>query len=209
MTTQNESKYETSPAYWAHLVEDIQSGKANFKDMSWDNLIGLHVYSGGHSDDFDKYEGENIKRMRVIMALKKKLSLSKGNENYQELVQGFQTYVDGQSELCPDNQALMEILPSLLKLQNDKGRVYGRSYAKHGDVSIFLNVERKFDRIGNIMDRAMREGTDTLHSEASATATETFLDTVVDLGLYALMWAGYIKEMYPQEWERFLTANKL
>lgn len=126
-----------------------------------------------------------------------------------ELVHGFQAYVDEQSEFCPDNQALMEILPKLLKLQNDKGRVYGRSYAKHGDVSIFLNVERKFDRIGNIMDRAMREGTDTLHSEASATATETFLDTVVDLGLYALMWAGYIKEMYPQEWERFLTANKL
>ena len=73
--------------------------------------------------------------------------------NKQELVQGFQAYVDGQPQLCPDNVNLMKIFPQLLKLQNDKGRVYGRSYAKHGDVSIFLNVERKFDRISNIMDR--------------------------------------------------------
>lgn len=131
------------------------------------------------------------------------------NVDYSQLVQGFQDYVDKQSPLCPDNVNLMEIFPQLLKLQNDKGRVYGRSYAKHGDVSIFLNVERKFDRISNIMDRAMREGTDTLHSEASSTATETFLDTVVDLGLYSLMWVGYIKDEYPEEYQKFLVANNL
>ncbi len=129
--------------------------------------------------------------------------------NKQELVQGFQAYVDGQPQLCPDNVNLMKIFPHLLKLQNDKGRVYGRSYAKHGDVSIFLNVERKFDRISNIMDRAMREGLNTLHSEASSTATETFLDTVVDLGLYSLMWVGYIKDEYPEEYQKFLAANNL
>ncbi len=129
--------------------------------------------------------------------------------NKQELVQGFQAYVDGQPQLCPDNVNLMKIFPQLLKLQNDKGRVYGRSYAKHGDVSIFLNVERKFDRISNIMDRAMREGLNTLHSEASSTATETFLDTVVDLGLYSLMWVGYIKDEYPEEYQKFLAANNL
>lgn len=129
--------------------------------------------------------------------------------NKEALVQGFQDYVDRQSHLCPDNVNLMEIFPQLLKLQNDKGRVYGRSYAKHGDVSIFLNVERKFDRISNIMDRAMREGLNTLHSEASSTATETFLDTVVDLGLYSLMWVGYIKDEFPEEYQKFLTANNL
>lgn len=129
--------------------------------------------------------------------------------NREVLIQGFQDYVDGQSQLCPDNVNLMEIFPQLLKLQNDKGRVYGRSYAKHGDVSIFLNVERKFDRISNIMDRAMREGLNTLHSEASSTATETFLDTVVDLGLYSLMWVGYIKDEYPEEYQKFLVANNL
>ena len=96
------------------------------------------------------------------------------------LVQGFQDYVDRQSHLCPDNVNLMEIFP-----------------------------QRKFDRISNIMDRAMREGLNTLHSEASSTATETFLDTVVDLGLYSLMWVGYIKDEFPEEYQRFLTANNL
>lgn len=134
---------------------------------------------------------------------------TKKNRTTADLIQGFQDYVDRQPELCPDNVNLMEIFPQLLKLQNDKGRVYGRSYAKHGDVSIFLNVERKFDRISNIMDRAMREGMNTLHSEASSTATETFLDTVVDLGLYSLMWVGYIKDEYPEEYQRFLAANNL
>ena len=129
--------------------------------------------------------------------------------NKEALIDGFQDYVYRQSQLCSDNVNLMEIFPQLLKLQNDKGRVYGRSYAKHGDVSIFLNVERKFDRISNIMDRAMREGLDTLHSESSSTATETFLDTVVDLGLYSLMWVGYIKDEYPEEYQKFLVANNL
>ena len=119
--------------------------------------------------------------------VKKQIQTDVEDVDRKALVQKFQEYVAGQSQLCPDNVNLMEIFPQLLKLQNDKGRVYGRSYAKHGDVSIFLNVERKFDRISNIMDRAMREGLNTLHSEASSTATETFLDTVVDLGLYSLV----------------------
>ena len=140
---------------------------------------------------------------------KKQIQTDVEDVDRKALVQKFQEYVAGQSQLCPDNVNLMEIFPQLLKLQNDKGRVYGRSYAKHGDVSIFLNIERKFDRISNIMDRAMREGLNTLHSEASSTATETFLDTVVDLGLYALMWVGYIKAEYPEEYQRFLVANNL
>lgn len=128
-----------------------------------------------------------------------------------ELLAGLKEYLDSQDELCRDNIVLMEMFPKLLKLQNDKGKVYGRSYARHADVSIFLNCERKFDRLSNIMDRAMRDGTDTLHSssEGNSTPTETFLDTIVDLGLYGLMWAGFIKDNYPQEWENFIQANKL
>lgn len=122
---------------------------------------------------------------------------------------GFADYLSKQTTLCKDNQNLLEILPQLLKLQNDKGNIYGRSYAKHGELSIFFNLERKWDRIANIMERVMKEGLDTLHSESSSTPTETFLDTVVDLGLYSLMWAGYIKENYPNEYEKFVENNKL
>lgn len=136
----------------------------------------------------------------------KKSPLEKTKE---ELLEGFRQYLDSQDSLCEDNIAMMKLMPKLLQLQNDKGRVYGRSYAKHGDVSIFLNVERKFDRISTIMDRAMKEGVDTLYEGQSATPTETFMDTVVDLGLYGLMWAGYIADKHPEVYNQFLTLNKL
>lgn len=136
----------------------------------------------------------------------KKSPLEKTKE---ELLEGFRQYLDSQDSLCEDNIAMMKLMPKLLQLQNDKGRVYGRSYAKHGDISIFLNVERKFDRISTIMDRAMKEGVDTLYEGQSATPTETFMDTVVDLGLYGLMWAGYIADKHPEVYNQFLTLNKL
>lgn len=126
-----------------------------------------------------------------------------------ELLKGFQEYLKSQSELCKDNLNLLEILPHLLKLQNEKGRVYGRSYAKHGDLSIFFNLERKWDRIYNIMERVMKEGMESLYSESSSTPTETFLDTVVDLGMYSLMWAGFIKETHPEMFEQFMRSNHL
>lgn len=136
----------------------------------------------------------------------KKSPLEKTKE---EFLEGFRQYLDSQDSLCEDNIAMMKLMPKLLQLQNDKGRVYGRSYAKHGDVSIFLNIERKFDRISTIMDRAMKEGVDTLYEGQSATPTETFMDTVVDLGLYGLMWAGYIADKHPEVYNQFLTLNKL
>lgn len=126
-----------------------------------------------------------------------------------ELLDGFKQYLDSQDSLCEDNIAVMRLMPKLLQLQNDKGKVYGRSYAKHGDVSIFFNVERKFDRISTIMDRAIKEGVDTLYGDQSATPTETFMDTVVDLGMYGLMWAGYIASEHPEICEQFLSLNKL
>ena len=127
----------------------------------------------------------------------------------QTLITNFKNYIENEEEFCKDNILLLELLPKVLKLQNDKGRLYGRSFLKHGDISVFMNVERKFDRISNIMTKAMKEGTDTLHSKESATPTETFLDTIVDLGLYSLMWAGYIKETHPEEFEMFINSNNL
>lgn len=127
----------------------------------------------------------------------------------QELIEGFEKYLDSQKEICEDNVNMMKFLPKLLELQNQKGLIYGRSYCKHEDVSIFLNVERKWDRISNIMDRAMKEGTDTLFGEQSSTPTETFVDTVVDLASYGSLWASYIMTEHPEAYEAFIQANKL
>lgn len=127
-----------------------------------------------------------------------------------ELKKQFSDYLDSQDNFCVDNLNVMEIMPYLYQLQNEKGMAYGRSWCKHGDMSAFFNLERKWDRIQNIMERAMVEGTDkVLHTDESATSTETFLDTVVDLGMYAMMYAGYIKENHPEEWDKFVKFNKL
>lgn len=43
----------------------------DFKAMSMDELVALLTERGGNPADFDKYTSENIKRMRLTMALKK------------------------------------------------------------------------------------------------------------------------------------------
>lgn len=126
-----------------------------------------------------------------------------------ELLNRFKEYLDSQEELSPDNINMMKFLPYLLKLQNTKSLIYGRSYCRHGDLSIFLNTERKWDRISNIMDNAMKAGMDTLYSDKSATPTETFVDTVVDLASYGMLWAAYIMETHPEDFQRFIENNKI
>lgn len=117
----------------------------------------------------------------------------------------------GNETLCPDSENMLAIFPALIKLQNDKGNYYGRSWCRHGDLSAFFNLERKWDRIYNIMDRAMNEtGTQALFtSDETGTATETLLDTIADLGIYAFMWVGFIRERYPDAWQKFIEANQL
>lgn len=128
----------------------------------------------------------------------------------RELLVAFASYLNSQEEISDDNLNIIEILPSLLQLQNSKSLMYGRSYCKHGHLSVFFNLERKWDRIQNIMERVMKEGEDSLfEKDKSSTATETFMDTVIDLGLYSLMWAGYIKERHPEVYQKFLEINKL
>ena len=112
-----------------------------------------------------------------------------------------------ESSIPVDMKNLLDILPHILKLQTQKASVYGRSYCRHGDLSIFLNTERKWDRIANIMEKAMKEGTETLYNEG--TPTETFVDTVVDLASYSLLWLGYIKETHPEFFQKFIDSNEL
>ena len=123
------------------------------------------------------------------------------------LLQGFQEFLHRQSQLSPDTHNMLKVLPAILELQAQKSAVYGRSYCRHGDLSIFLNIERKWDRISNIMEGAMKAGTESLYSKG--TPTEAFLDTVVDLASYSLLWVGYIMENHLEVYQEFLKSNKL
>lgn len=121
--------------------------------------------------------------------------------------QNFEKSVDSQSESSQDTQNMLKVFQAILELQSQKAAVYGRSYCRHGDLSIFMNVERKWDRISNIMEKAMKNGTETLYQ--TGTPTETFVDTIVDLASYSLLWVGYIAENRPEAFQKFLESNNL
>ena len=107
-----------------------------------------------------------------------------------------------------DSQNLKHIIPYLFELQKQKGAMYGRSYCRHGDLSIFFNLERKWDRISNIVDNAINSNSGTLESNVT-TPNETFLDTVIDLANYSLLWVGYIYEKHPEVFDEFIKSNAL
>ena len=103
---------------------------------------------------------------------------------------------------------VLNILPAILELQAQKASVYGRSYCRHGDLSIFFNTERKWDRILNIMEKAIAKGeVNKLYGEG--TPTESFFDTVVDLASYSLLWVGYIYENHREVFDKFIEENGL
>lgn len=133
------------------------------------------------------------------------------NDEKLDIIYKYAVYLESQPVLHHDNKNLLNILPYLLKLQNTKEGQYGRSWCKHKDFSAFFNVERKWDRIFNIMSRAMDEGVEnTLNNDTkSGTPGETFVDTIVDMGLYSLMWAGLIQEVRPEQFEKFIKNNNL
>lgn len=122
----------------------------------------------------------------------------------------FVKHIAGENgKLNPDNKNVLAVVPKVLKLQNDKERVYGSSYKKYGNTSIFFNLGRKTDRIENIMSRVFKDGEAVLSSEESGSSTETFTDTVVDIASYALLWATYLRETQPKQFQRFLEFNDL
>lgn len=121
----------------------------------------------------------------------------------------FLEFIGGEEKFCHDNKNLLGLLPYILKLQNRKEGKYGRSWCKHGEIGAFENVTRKYDRIENIMLEVMQQGLDLLDTEDLEDPTETFLDTIIDLGVYSLMWAGLIREKRPNKFEKFVVSNKL
>ena len=76
----------------------------------------------------------------------------------------------------------------LNQLQNIKGRGYGSSWCKHGLVfSVFPNLQRKWDRIENVLDYA----TPKALTVSIPGTVETLTEGVIDLAVYCqllLIW---------------------
>lgn len=125
------------------------------------------------------------------------------------LIQSYTRYTREQAELFPDGVNAQKVIPAILQLQHDKEAVYGQSWRRYGMASAFLNTARKWDRIDNIMRVALAKGEQVLTSDEAGTAQETFMDTLVDLASYSLLWVGFMAEQYPEMWQKFLEMNKL
>jgi hypothetical protein len=81
------------------------------------------------------------------------------------------------------------------RLQEAKNKHYQNSYSKRGVLSIFFNMERKWDR----MDKQ-------IFSDLSNAASETFLDTCIDLAAYAVKLCAWICARRPEMYRQLLQS---
>lgn len=130
-------------------------------------------------------------------------------EKLDNILVNYKEVLSGEKVLHEDNLKIQGIIPYLVKLQNHKEEFYGCSWRKYGDISAFLNLARKFDRIDTIMRDAMEHGTEKLFDKDNQLSTETIFDTIADLSLYGLMWAADVAERHPELWQRYLATNEL
>lgn len=73
-------------------------------------------------------------------------------------------------------------------LQKVKGKTYGNSWERRGDMGVLHNIFRKIDRIENIV-------TDHLRTGKYPTGDESLPETVADLAVYALLWMTRLSEV--------------
>lgn len=113
-----------------------------------------------------------------------------------------------QADIQVDNGNLLAVAAIAFQLQNAKELSYGRSWCKHGDLSAFFNLERKWDRIYNIMNGVISDGIENSPHFKDTGDAESLTDTIFDLGIYALMWVGFIMEQHPEAGNAFRRGVK-
>lgn len=112
-----------------------------------------------------------------------------------------QAKIDGKTK----DQDFSTITTLLNQLQHYKGKRYGNAWCRHGEfISIFSNLDRKFDRLTNIILQAIHENAPIPEPESE----ETIMETVGDLATYAILWMTFIKQNRPKEYEAWESRIK-
>src|SRR5690606_10508288 len=77
----------------------------------------------------------------------------KGDEIYRDFIPFYWAlpYTKKDGDVRRDNVLMCYIFWKLAGIQYAKEGAYGSSYAKRGELEVFFNVSRKFDRLENIM----------------------------------------------------------
>lgn len=99
-------------------------------------------------------------------------------------------------ELPNDNIYLVPVFVALSSLQYDKELGYGSSWCKRGELDVFFNTARKFDRIENIM---LGKGKDAVG--------EPKIDTVGDLANYSYLWMTYLLRHNSKDFVKWFKNN--
>ena len=123
--------------------------------------------------------------------------LSEKNTSDQEV------QTSGYMQALPsDFEQVCKVATSLMRR---KGISYGDSWKKRGQVGVFMNIARKFDRIENILE-ASAKGFD-VDPDKIAVSEESLLDTVLDLFVYSGLYMTLLKEKHPELWEELVKES--
>lgn len=101
---------------------------------------------------------------------------------------------------------LEEVSRDVSQLVRSKSEGYGYSWRKRGDVTAFNNLARKFDRIENLM---MSVSGDASPGLIAARDGEPFIDTLVDMAAYSLMWLSKLSLEHPERYEEWKRKNNI
>lgn len=87
------------------------------------------------------------------------------------------------------------IAEALMPFHDAREATYKRSFAKRGEVGIWMNLARKYDRFDALAaDVFSDDGKENI----------TLIDTLVDLALYSLKWLAVIRRIRPEDMEQWI-----
>lgn len=105
------------------------------------------------------------------------------------------THFDDISNKLPDHLDDVRLVMIMLReFHEAKERTYKLSFAKRGEVGIWMNLARKYDRIDPLAQQYFEGEADI----------STFIDTLADLALYSLKWMAAIYVLHPAMFEAWV-----
>ena len=98
-------------------------------------------------------------------------------------------------EHCDDVQAVMQILN---EFHRQREATYDLSFAKRGEVGIWINLARKTDRLDKVVAKVL---------EGELGYNVVLVDTLVDTALYAMKWLSVIRTVRPNDWRDWFDVT--
>ena len=85
---------------------------------------------------------------------------------------------------------VISIMDALDAFHAARESTYAMSFAQRGEIGVWMNLARKYDRIDNLARKTFDDG---------GSNGVTLVDTLVDTAMYALKWIAIIKHVREQD----------